>query len=68
MLRVVDLTLKYNGLHKISLSNWYPTKHVTTLSSDFSTLLFDIGTNAPVNLGQIIFDLIILHRNGANMS
>ena len=32
VLRVVDLTLKYNGLHKIALSNWYPTKHVTTLS------------------------------------
>ena len=32
VLRVVDLTLKYNGLHKIALSNWFPTKHVTTLS------------------------------------
>ena len=68
MLRVTDLTLKYNSLHKIAHSIWYPTKHVTKLSCDFATLLFDIGTNAPVHLGQIIFDLIVLHRNGANMS
>ena len=68
VLRVANLTLKYNDLHKIALSNWYPTKHVTTLSRDFATLLFDIGTNAPMHLGQIIFDLIVLHRNRANMS
>ena len=68
VLRVADLTLKYNGLHKIALSKWYPTKYVTTLSCDFSTLLYDIGTGAPMNLGQIIFDFIVLHRCGANMS
>ena len=68
VLRVADLTLKYNGLHKIAFSNWYPSKHVTTLSRDFATLLFDIGTGAPMHLGQIIFDFIILHRCGANMS
>ena len=68
VLRVVDLTLKYNGLHKIALSNWYPTKHVTTLSREFSTLMFDIGTNAPVHLGQILFDLIVSHRCMNNMS
>ena len=68
VLRVPDLTLKYNGLYKIALSNWYPTNHVSTLSRDFATLLFDIGTGAPVHLGQIIFDLIVLHRCGNNMS
>ena len=51
VLRMADLTLKYNYLHKITLSNWYPTKHVTTLSRDIATLLFDIGTNAHVHLG-----------------
>ena len=66
--RVVDLTLKYNGLRKITLNNWYPTKHVTTLSIDFATLLYDIGIGAPVYLGQVIFDLIMLHWCGANMS
>ena len=53
VLRVADLTLKYNGLHKIALR-----KHVTTLSRDFATLLFDIGTNAPVHLGKL--SLILL--------
>ena len=63
VLRVADLTLKYKGLNKIALSNWYPTKHVTTLSHDIATLLFDIGTNAPVHPGHIIF-----YRSGANIS
>ena len=65
--RVADLTLKYNGLHKIDLTNWFPTKYVTTLSHDFFTLLYDIGTSAPVHLGQIFFDLIVSHRCGNNM-
>ena len=66
--REVDLTLKYNGLHKIALSNWYPIKHVITLSYEFSTLLFDIGTGAPVHLGKIFFDLIVSHWCKNNMS
>ena len=68
VLRVADFSLKYNGLHKIALSNCYPTKHVTTLSRDFATLLFDIDTDAFVNLGQIFFDLIVSHRCGNNIS
>ena len=68
MLRVANLTLKYNGLHKISVSNWYPTKHVTILSRDFATLLYNIGTSVLVQLGQIIFDLIVLHWCRNNMS
>ena len=32
VVKVADLTLKYNGLHKIFVSNSYPTKHVTTIS------------------------------------
>ena len=68
VLRIAELTLKYNGLHKIALGNCLPTKHVTTLSRDFAMLLFDIGTGAPVHLGQIFFDLIISHRCGQNMN
>ena len=65
-MKVVDLTLKYNGLHKIALSNWPPTKHVTIVSRDFVTLLFGIGTGAPMHLGQIFFNLIVNHRCGYN--
>ena len=68
VLMIVNLTLKYNGLHKISLSNWFSTKYVTTLSCDFVTLSYDIGTGAPVHLGQIFFDLIVSHRCGMNMN
>ena len=51
VLKVADLTLKYNGLHRIIVRNWYSIKHVTTLSRDFATLLFDIGIGVPVPLG-----------------
>ena len=68
VLRVAHLTLKYNGLHKISLNNWLPTQHVTTLSRDFAILLFDIGTDALVHLGQIFFELIVSHRCGMNIN
>ena len=68
VLRVADLTLKYNGLHKISLSNWFPTKHVTTLSRDFATLLYNIGTGTLMHLGQIFSNLIVSHKCVTNMS
>ena len=62
---VVDLTLKYNGLQKIALSNWFPTKQVTTLSHDFAILLYDIGIGAPVHTytwAKYFFDLIMSHK------
>ena len=68
VLSVANHTLKYNVLPKIALSNWLPTKHVTTLSRDFSTILYDIGTGAPMHLGQIFYDLIVSHQCGMNMS
>ena len=55
ILKVADLTLKYNGFHKIALSNWLPTKYVIIMYRDFDTLLYDIGSGAPVLLGQIVF-------------
>ena len=65
-LKVSDLTLKYNDLHKIALSNRLPIKHVTTVSKDFATVLYDISTGAPVHLGQLFFNLIVSHRCGQN--
>ena len=59
VLKVVDLTLKYNCLYKIALKNWLPTKHVTSVSRNFATVLFGIGTRAIVNLGQSFFDAIM---------
>ena len=38
------------------------------MSCNFTILLFDIGTGALVQLGQIIFDLIVLHKCEANIS
>ena len=35
-LKVSDLTLKYVGLHKVAMSNWWPTSHYHTISEDFA--------------------------------
>ena len=50
ILKVADLNLKYNGLHKIALCNWLPTKHVTVVSRDFATKQHDISTSGPMHL------------------
>ena len=60
-LRVTDLTLKYSSLHKIVLSNWLPTKHVTSVFKDHA-----IGTSTKVILGQLFFYCIIGYRCGEN--
>ena len=64
--KVADLTLKYNGLHQITFSNWLPTKHVTTISRDFATVLYDIGIGVPMQLGQLFFDFIVSYRYRQN--
>ena len=43
-LKVSDLTLKYVGLHKVVMTNWWPTSHYPTILEDFACFLFDIGT------------------------
>ena len=63
-LKVSDLTLKYVGLYKVTMSYWWPTSHYPTISKDFVCFLFDIGTGVQVNLMQVIFESIVGHRSG----
>ena len=63
-LKVSDLTLKYVGLHKVAMTNWWSTSHCSSILEDFACFLFDIGTWVKVNLGQIMFEVIAGHGNG----
>ena len=56
--KISDLTLKFVGLHKVAMTNWWPTSHYLTISQDFACFLFDVGTWVKVNLGQIMFEFI----------
>ena len=64
VLKVFDLTLKYVGLHKVAMTNWWPTTHFPTVFEDFSCFLYDVGTGVKVNLCQIMFEFITDHKNG----
>ena len=50
ILRVANLTLKYNGLHKIALRT-SRLLNIFTFSRDFATLFIDIGIVSSVHLG-----------------
>ena len=63
-LKASEITLKYFGLHKISMCNWNPTTHYTTLSKDMATIVFDIGSHVQVNLRQFIFSHIVDFKSG----
>ena len=63
-LKVSNLTLKYVGLHKVAITNWWPTSHYPTISEDFVCFMFDVGTGVKVNLGQIMFEFIVGQGNG----
>ena len=62
--KVSDLTFMYSGLHKIVLTNWWPTLHYSTIIVDFGKLLFDIGIGVDLDLSHNIFYCIIAHSNG----
>ena len=63
-LKVSNLTLKYVSLHKIAMTNWWPTSYYPIVLEDFACFLFDIGTGVTVNLGQIVFESIASYGNG----
>ena len=62
-LKVSELTLKYASLHKVAMTNWWPTSHYPTILEDFACFLFYIITWVKVNLGQILFEFISGHGN-----
>ena len=47
VLASVLLTTKYVILHKITVANWMPRLHITTINKDLAILLYAIGTDVP---------------------
>ena len=62
--RASEITLKYSGLHKIAINNWSSTTHYITLSRNMATLVFNIGSSVQVNLGKLIFSIIVDFKSG----
>lgn len=60
-MRASSLTFKYSVLHKIALRNWSPNSHSSLVRNDLATLLYKIGTQGYLDLGQVIFINVIKH-------
>lgn len=54
-----SLTSFYRVLCKITLSNWFPNSHASSVTLDIGKFLYVVGNEVSIDLGTIIFDKII---------
>lgn len=50
-----SLTSLYTILHKLIISFWSPSLNTSTVTTDQALILYRLGTNQPVNIGDIMF-------------
>ena len=55
------LTSRFSILHKIAMSNWLLTTHSTTITKNFTSLLFQIGMKRKFNLGKLVYEHVLGH-------
>lgn len=58
---IASLTIKYVTLHKIGISNWIPSTHVSTISTSLGHFIYLIGTGVRVNVGEFFFNHLLRH-------
>nr|GME03172.1 uncharacterized protein LOC109181161 [Ipomoea batatas] len=58
------LPSSYAILLRMATTNWLPTVTVHFVSKKMAVLLFKIRNNIPFNLGELIFDHIMVFRHG----
>lgn len=51
-----SLVVKYVVLNRISVTNWAPTNHSSSITSVLTKLIFQIGTKSKLNFGEHVFD------------
>ncbi|KAA0025371.1 uncharacterized protein E5676_scaffold605G00310 [Cucumis melo var. makuwa] len=55
----VTLSIKYAILHKIGISNWFPSSHASSVSAGLGTFLYQIYSNRSLRF----FSTLLLHLN-----
>lgn len=60
-LYAIKLSIKYAILHKIGITNWYPSLHVSTISTTLANLIFLICTSFKVDVGDFVFRHVLRH-------
>ena len=57
-----ELSVKHSILHKIAIKNWLPSSHRGGVRKKLATFLYTIGTKAPFNLGELMFEQVCRHE------
>lgn len=60
-LSVISSTVKYFILHKIGISNRYPSSYASTISTILANLIYLVGASSPIDVGQFVFNHILRH-------
>lgn len=55
-LPAIFLSIKYSIIHKIGISNWYPSTHALITSTALAHLICLIGIGSHVDVGQFVFN------------
>ncbi|TYK30679.1 uncharacterized protein E5676_scaffold1704G00220 [Cucumis melo var. makuwa] len=55
------LSVKYAILHKIGIANWFPSSHVSSVSTALSTFLYQICNDEKVDTGAFIYNQLLRH-------
>ncbi|KAH6786856.1 hypothetical protein C2S52_006408 [Perilla frutescens var. hirtella] len=64
-LLVSNLSMKYFILHKIVVRDWISSTHNSTMGKPLGLLLYKVGTRVEFNLGQLIYEHVVVHTESA---
>ncbi|TYJ98792.1 uncharacterized protein E5676_scaffold156G001010 [Cucumis melo var. makuwa] len=55
------LSVKYSILHKIGISNWFPSLYASSISTALGTFLYQICNDDKVDTGAFIYNQLLRH-------
>ncbi|XP_050938714.1 uncharacterized protein LOC127148618 [Cucumis melo] len=55
------LSVKYAILHKIGITNWFPSSHASSVSAALGTFLYQICNDDKVDTGAFIYNQLLRH-------
>ncbi|XP_062087169.1 uncharacterized protein LOC133793966 [Humulus lupulus] len=58
VLPTTTLSKLYKVIHKVTISNWLPNSHKSTLGSYMAKFMFAVGTGVSIDLSTLIFERI----------
>lgn len=59
----MKLSVKYVILHKIGITNWHPTFHLSTIFITLANPIYLVKTGAKINIGNLVYQHVLRHVN-----